>query len=92
MQNGKKKKSDERQRERVSRKGGTKMEEKERPDVIDADFKVTSVKEDRVTPYIEKKTTIVQDKKGNRLVLLALLLALLAFISLFGACIHLLRD
>ena len=59
--------------------------DKIRDDVIDVEYVVHEGKIDTITPVIENRTQIVQDRKGNRLKWLAIAMAVFAFISLVFA-------
>lgn len=61
--------------------------DKNKKQVIDAEYTVTDTKIDKVTPAVEQMTTIVKDKEGNRLIWLALVMALFAFVSLLCSCL-----
>lgn len=59
--------------------------DKIRDDVIDVEYVVHEGKIDTITPVIESRTQIVQDRKGNRLIWLAIAMAVFSFISLVFA-------
>lgn len=58
------------------------MKEKQNLDIIDVEYTEGEAKIDRITPVIESKTRLVDDKKGNRLLWIAIALGLFAFASL----------
>ena len=59
--------------------------DKIRDDVIDVEYVVHEGKIDTITPVIESRTQIVQDRKGNCLIWLAIAMAVFAFVSLVFA-------
>ncbi len=58
------------------------MKENKELDIIDVEYTEGEAKIDRITPVIERKTTLVDDKKGNKLLWIAMALGVFAFISL----------
>lgn len=59
--------------------------QKKELDIIDVEYTEGEAKIDRITPVIENKTRIVYDKRGNRLLWIAIGLGAFAFISLIFA-------